>query len=403
MPMTPRLRRRYHAVKQGSKSKLKRYPVVVPLFGLLAGFAVIGAALLFKDGRAFTPTDSHLVQLNLNGQRQVVPTTATTVGEVLRRMQITLKAADVVEPALDAEIYDDNFKVNVYYAKPVTIVDRGHKQTAVSAARTPRLVAEGAGLTVYPEDKVNFERGSLEENIIGEKVVIERATPVALNLYGTSLALRTHSQTVADLLKEKAVVLAAGDNVQPAPETPLTANSQVFVTRQGVQITIIEETIPAPLQSVKDNNLTFGATVVRQPGRPGKKVVTYQIHTSNGIETSRQAIQTTVTVQPVVRIIAVGGAALNDSLQSWLYKLRMCESKGNYQINTGNGYYGAYQFALSTWRSLNTGYDYPHLAPPAVQDQAVIKNTLRSKGGLSTQHPGCYKKLGLSNFPPPNQ
>ncbi|MEA2826992.1 MAG: resuscitation-promoting factor RpfA, partial [Actinomycetota bacterium] len=38
-----------------------------------------------------------------------------------------------------------------------------------------------------------------------------------------------------------------------------------------------------------------------------------------------------------------------------------CESGGDYSINTGNGYYGAYQFSLSTWQSL--GYEgYPHEA-----------------------------------------
>ena len=32
--------------------------------------------------------------------------------------------------------------------------------------------------------------------------------------------------------------------------------------------------------------------------------------------------------------------------------LRQCESGGNYADNTGNGYYGAYQFSLATWHGL---------------------------------------------------
>jgi len=47
--------------------------------------------------------------------------------------------------------------------------------------------------------------------------------------------------------------------------------------------------------------------------------------------------------------------------------LRQCESGGNYQINTGNGYYGAYQFDLGTWRGVG-GSGYPHQASPAEQD-----------------------------------
>lgn len=47
--------------------------------------------------------------------------------------------------------------------------------------------------------------------------------------------------------------------------------------------------------------------------------------------------------------------------------LRECESGGNYQTNTGNGYYGAYQFSLSTWQSMG-GSGLPSDAPPAEQD-----------------------------------
>jgi hypothetical protein len=87
------------------------------------------------------------------------------------------------------------------------------------------------------------------------------------------------------------------------------------------------------------------------------------------------------------------------SLADWLLKLRMCESGGNYQINTGNGYYGAYQFSLATWNHWNTGYARADLAPPAVQDATIIKNTNASVG-LSTQNPGCYRSTGISNKPP---
>jgi hypothetical protein len=98
---------------------------------------------------------------------------------------------------------------------------------------------------------------------------------------------------------------------------------------------------------------------------------------------------------------------LTISLQTWLYKLRMCESHGNYQTNTGNGYYGAYQFSQSTWnriavQRMGVPYSRADLAPPEVQDQAIIVNTNLSKGGLASQNPGCFKKEGLSAFPPAN-
>ncbi len=69
----------------------------------------------------------------------------------------------------------------------------------------------------------------------------------------------------------------------------------------------------------------------------------------------------------------------------------MCESSDDYSINTGNGYYGAYQFALATWYGLGfTGL--PSNAPPAVQDEAAKMLQARSGWG---QWPACAAKLGL--------
>jgi len=71
--------------------------------------------------------------------------------------------------------------------------------------------------------------------------------------------------------------------------------------------------------------------------------------------------------------------------------LRQCESGGNYSDNTGNGYYGAYQFSLATWHGI--GYPgVPSNAPPAVQDRAAQQLQARSGWG---QWPACSRRLGL--------
>src|ERR1700742_419325 len=65
--------------------------------------------------------------------------------------------------------------------------------------------------------------------------------------------------------------------------------------------------------------------------------------------------------------------------------IRQCESGGNYATNTGNGYYGAYQFTQGTWNSL--GYSgLPSDASPATQDAAAAQLAARSGFG---QGPGC--------------
>ncbi len=71
--------------------------------------------------------------------------------------------------------------------------------------------------------------------------------------------------------------------------------------------------------------------------------------------------------------------------------LRWCESGNDYGIDTGNGYYGAYQFSPETWWGL--GYEgYPHEAPPEVQDEAARELQFLYGWG---QWPGCSWWLGL--------
>lgn len=120
------------------------------------------------------------------------------------------------------------------------------------------------------------------------------------------------------------------------------------------------------------------------------------------IEAARQAQADKLAAEQKQTIPAVQirpRPTYSGSLATWLASLRDCESSGNYAENTGNGYYGAYQFTVSTWNSLGTGYARADYAPPSVQDAAIIKNTLRTSG-LSSQNPGCYASRGLSNYPP---
>ena len=71
--------------------------------------------------------------------------------------------------------------------------------------------------------------------------------------------------------------------------------------------------------------------------------------------------------------------------------LRQCESNGNYSDDTGNGYYGAYQFTIGSWRSVGLG-GLPSQAPPAQQDQAAQELQARRGWG---QWPSCARRLGL--------
>ncbi len=91
-----------------------------------------------------------------------------------------------------------------------------------------------------------------------------------------------------------------------------------------------------------------------------------------------------------VSISLVAGSP-SGSLAQDFARLRQCESGDDYQANTGNGYYGAYQFSLGTWQGL--GYSgLPSQAPPSQQDQAAYR--LYKQSGWSSW-PACSAILGL--------
>jgi hypothetical protein len=73
-------------------------------------------------------------------------------------------------------------------------------------------------------------------------------------------------------------------------------------------------------------------------------------------------------------------------------ELRNCESSDNYQENSGNGFYGAYQFTLGSWRATGEA-GMPNDAPPTVQD-AAAKRLLAIQGWRAW--PNCTWVLGLA-------
>lgn len=95
----------------------------------------------------------------------------------------------------------------------------------------------------------------------------------------------------------------------------------------------------------------------------------------------------------VSAVLLTGSSPASANENDW-YRLRVCESGDNYTINTGNGYYGAYQFNLGTWRSVG-GSGYPNQASVAEQDYRA-RLLYRSRGWEPWE---CARILGLRPDP----
>lgn len=289
-----------------------RRPSAVPLLTFLLLFALSGIAFVgFKTLRHVPPrTDARIVIISHDHKQQTVPSREATVGGLLKKLNISLAEGDIVEPAATATISQDDFRVNIYRAVPVQIVDGTKTTYTFSAATTARSIAGQAKTTVFPEDDIMTKPADdfVRTGAIGERVLIGRSVAVNLNLYGTALALRTHAGTVGDLIKQKQIVLAKDDQVMPAATTPLTPDVQVFIIRNGTKVELISEDIAMPIQTIDDPSLAYGTNAIRQAGSPGKQVKTYQDTLRNGAVVSRSVIQTVISQQPVTQIVVIGSS-----------------------------------------------------------------------------------------------
>ncbi len=105
---------------------------------------------------------------------------------------------------------------------------------------------------------------------------------------------------------------------------------------------------------------------------------------------ARVALVAAIASAPLV--LAAPAQAASDA--TW-DALAECESGGDWNTNTGNGYHGGVQFSRSTWEAYG-GTEYAPRADLATRDQqiAVAERTLASQGWGAW--PACSKKIGAS-------
>jgi resuscitation-promoting factor RpfB len=154
----------------------------------------------------------------------------------------------------------------------------------------------------------------------------------------------------------------------------------------------VTSVIPFERIETKDPNAFQGDETVTAAGQAGEKVTTFRVRITDGVETDRQQLSEKVTRQPVAEHVTVGTKArptvapTADGL-NWA-ALAACESGGNPRAVNPAGYYGLYQFSLSTWRSVG-GSGNPIDASPS--EQLARAQTLYARSGAGQW--GCGSHL----------
>ncbi|MEO8691305.1 MAG: G5 domain-containing protein, partial [Candidatus Saccharimonas sp.] len=323
---------------------------VCATLALLLGIT-LSMRMAYATGDQPSATGEHIITVHDNGVDTGFITKKATLREAFADAGIRLDAMDRTEPSVDEQLVANSYQVNIYRARPVVIRDGAVETKVTTSYRTPKQIAQEASVVLHDEDIVTMAT-TINPTSVGaaEVMTIDRAAGFQFDFYGKTEQSYTQAHTIGEMLAAKGITMGPQDGVEPGLASPITAGMQVRLWRDGVQAITQAEDIPFSVRQVHDADQLVGYKQVQTPGVLGKKTVSYQVEMRNGKEVSRKAIQSVVTNEPTEQVEIIGVKNnYSGSLNEWLQALRTCEAGGTYSRNSGNGYYGAYQFLPATW------------------------------------------------------
>jgi uncharacterized protein YabE (DUF348 family) len=287
---------------------IKHLASLSPSTRILLFISLLLVSIVFIAGAARAEAASqHLITIHEGDSVRSIISNKETLREAFADAGIAIDPADKIEPNVDKKLVSNDYQVNIYRARPITIVDGVHQIRVMTAYQTPSQIARQASVELRSEDKTQL---AFPDDVVADgaslRLTIDRALPVQLDLYGKSEVVYTQATTVKDFLREKSITLTKDDRVSVDQATNIIANMQLRVWREGKQTVTVDEPIAPPTETVQDANQPIGYKKVQDEGKPGRKSVTYELIVINGQEVSRQAIQSVDIEQPTKQIVIVG-------------------------------------------------------------------------------------------------
>lgn len=372
-------------VLEGLSARLENTPVRAVTGAMLVALMASGgtAAALYQD---FTVT--------VDGQTREVSTMSRSVESILGSAGIAAGDADKVTPSLSGSVKPGE-QITVQHARDIAVNVNGKVRTVKTTDLTMGAALAGAGLG----DAKNFVSTPLDSQVPLDGAAVSVVTPVAATVLdaGKKVSASAAGRTVGEYLAKMGVPLVQQDSVKPSANTPVTPGMTISVNRNRTSDVTVTEAYTAPPKKVDDPKLTNGKTQITDPGRPGKQEVQYREHVVDGKVVSREKIGSKVIDPGVAGVTAVGTAAGAPYVApgSVWDRLVMCESTGNWSINTGNSFYGGVQFTAQTWLAFGGGKYAPRADLATREEQIdIARKTLKEQGWNAW--PTCSAKLGLS-------
>lgn len=384
-----------------SGSHRKQLPALFKTGRVLAPAAALTAVV---TGTAYYANTGATLDLSVDGNVRQVTSRADTVGGLLAAQSIAVSPDDEVVPDVDTAL-DDGDTVEVRYARPLALTVDGRTTTHSTTGLTLGEALDDLGIEVGQADVSMPLRAPLPPE--GTAVTLTNPKRLTLVVGGKARTVTSTAATVGDLLDDSDVSVSPTDRLSHAAGTAVSADMTVRVVRVRSEKVTRTERVAFDTTERKDSSLTKGTRKTVTAGVNGQRRATYRVTYTNGKTTAKKLLSSSVIKEPVDAVVKVGTKAAPASSSSssggsgssggsssgaaglnWA-ALAECESSGNPRAVNPAGYYGLYQFSLSTWRSVG-GSGSP--ADASSGEQTRRAQILYDKAGAG-QWPVCGRKL----------
>jgi uncharacterized protein YabE (DUF348 family) len=362
-------------------------PSIQPSRVIIAMIAALGLLLGLAAVVSATSWDKR-VTLDVDGRLVTHRTTATSVDGFLAETGVKPAANDQLSVA--SESLSDGDTVTIRTAKPLTLMVDGRSSIVTSHALTVSEALQAQGVAVQPGAWLSDELDSSLSRE-GNLVVVSNPKNITLKVDGAKTKVTSNAPTVEAFLSEAGVELGKLDEVSKATWKYLKPNAGVRVTR--VERVMRTREIPTRFATEvqKDTSKYTTDREVVQPGKKGLDSAEVLIVKADGKVRERTIVSRSTIREPITQIEKRGTQNPNNVDGGVWDRLAACEAGGNWQINTGNGYYGGLQFSASSWRAVG-GSGLPHQNSKV--EQIKRGKILQARGGWGNW-PGCSSRLGL--------
>lgn len=328
MPGSPRAaggeaHRRPPAIGRAARVRRSNGPrFVAVLLALAVAGGVGGVFLLGKT-----------VTLVVDDRTRPVDTFAGTVGDLLREEGVPVDEHDEVRPGLSAPLAD-GMQVEVLLAKQITLSLNGTQRTVYVTGETVDDVLEQINVRAGRTAHVTPSRGSTVED--GDLIVYREAVNVRVAAGGQLREVITNEETVGDLLENLGIVYDGGDEITPAPRTPLSAGMLIRVVRVEISRVVQEEEIPFSTEVEKSSEYLQGVRKVIRAGVPGLIRRTFEVRLENGNEVERRLLETERVRAPVRQLVVEGTRPprSDSGIASWYHRVGMVAAHPSLPMGT---------------------------------------------------------------------